>query len=111
MTAPETALRRFALSCLLGVGLGIWYGFLRPLRPRRTALSDGLFLAGAAWAWLELGFRICGGDLRLGYAAGLPLGGLLWEVTLGRPLRPLFSGFWMLWGRLMGFVILPAKKF
>ena len=56
MTAPALAAQRFGSACLLGVGLGIWYGFLRPLRPRRTALSDGLFLAGAAWAWLELGF-------------------------------------------------------
>ena len=45
MTPPALALQRFGAACLLGVGLGLWYDFLRPLRPRNTALSDLVFLA------------------------------------------------------------------
>ena len=86
MTAPALAAQRFALSCLLGAGLGLYYGFLRPLRPRW--LGDGLFLPAAFWVWLELGFGICGGDLRLGYFLGLLLGALVWEWGPGRLLRP-----------------------
>ena len=44
MTPPALAAQRFGLACLLGGGLGLCYGFLRPLRPKRTALSDLLFL-------------------------------------------------------------------
>ena len=40
MTPPALALQRLGAACLLGVGLGLWYDFLRPLRPRNTVLSD-----------------------------------------------------------------------
>ena len=46
MTPPELAAGRFLAACLLGAQLGVWYGFLRPLRPRWTALSVSLFLLG-----------------------------------------------------------------
>ena len=71
MTAPALAFRHFCTACLLGVLLGVYYGFLRPLRPRFTTLSDLLFVLGAGWVWLYLGFAVCRGDLRLGYFAGL----------------------------------------
>ena len=83
MTAPEVAAGHFGISCALGVALGLWYGFLRPLRPRFSVLSDALFLLGAAWVWLELGFRVCGGDLRLGYTVGLLVGGIGVQCLLG----------------------------
>ena len=83
-----------ALTMLLGCGLGLFYGFLRPLRPKRTALSDLLFLPAMGYAWLYLGFAVCRGDLRLGYFSGLALGALAWESTIGKVLRPVFSGFW-----------------
>ena len=94
MTAPYLAAQRFGIACLLGCILGIWYGFLRPLRPRRTGFADMLFLVGAYLVWLELGFGVCHGDLRLGYASGLFLGGIVWESTAGKLLRPLYSLFW-----------------
>ena len=51
---PALAFQRFLLGCALGAGLGLYYGFLRPLRPRW--LGAVLFLPGLLWAWLLLGF-------------------------------------------------------
>ena len=76
MNPPALALQRFGAGCLLGVGLGLWYCFLRPLRPKHTALSDLLFLLGLGWAWLYLAFPVCDGDLRAGYSAALGVGWL-----------------------------------
>ena len=88
MTAPGIAARRFLISCLLGLGLGFVYGFLRPFRRRFPKLGDTLFLVAAGWAWLQLSFRVCQGDLRIGYCFGLLAGTLIWELSLGRFLRP-----------------------
>lgn len=77
---------------LLGAGLGLFYGFLRPVRPRW--LSDLAFIAALFWAWIYLGFGLCGGDLRMGYSLSLLVGIILWECTFGIFLRPVFSCFW-----------------
>lgn len=111
MTAPALAASRFAAACLMGLGLGVLYGFLRPLRPRRTALADGIFLAALVWVWLQLSFGICRGDLRLGYSAGLFCGAAVWEMTLGRLLRPAFFGFWAGTARIWRGIMRPVKKF
>ena len=66
MTTPIYAFSRFAIALALGAGLGLFYGFLRPLRPRYTALSDLLFLAGLSYVWLYFNFAVCRGDIRLG---------------------------------------------
>ena len=94
MNSPAQDGRRFLIACLLGLGLGLVYGFLRPLRRRRPVLADILFLPFMGYLWLYLGFAVCRGDLRLGYCAGLPLGGIIWELTVGRLLRPVFNLFW-----------------
>ena len=93
MISPGLSALRFAAALGIGALLGVYYGFLRPLRPRHTLLSDLLFLPAAFWGWLYLSFGICKGDIRLGYSLGLALGGVLLDVTLGRLLRPVFSGF------------------
>lgn len=111
MTAPELAAGRFSAACLLGLGLGAWYGFLRPLRPKWTVLADGLFLLGLYWAWLYLGFALCGGDLRLGYTLGLGVGAVCWDHTAGRLLRPVFSGFWKAAAKTGRFFLFPGKYF
>ena len=111
MTAPALAAARFSAACLLGMGLGVIYGFLRPLRPRLTVLADLLFLVCFGMAWTYLGFGICQGDLRIGYFAGLPIGILLWDQTAGRLLRPVFSGFWRLVRKILGVIFLPMVKF
>ena len=119
MTAPSVA-ARYALAALgMGVGLGVIYGFLRPLRPRLTVLADLCFVALAWRLWLEHTFAICGGDSRLAYALAMLLGAALWEGTLGKSLRPIFSGFWRGIGALLGktrkifhnfFIFLLARK-
>ena len=85
LNAPALAAQRFGAALLLGATLGIFYGFLRPLRPRFTWLSDTLFVLACFWAWLVLSFGVCLGDLRIGYTAGIGLGCLLWEATAGFP--------------------------
>ena len=62
MTAPGIAAERFGTACLIGAGLGLVYGFLRPLRPKFTALSDLVFLLALLWGWLYLAFGICRGN-------------------------------------------------
>ena len=94
MTGPALDGWRFLCACLIGLPLGLYYGFLRPLRPHHPFVSDLLFLPAMGYAWLYLGFAVCRGDLRLGYCAGLLLGAVFWELTIGRWLRPVFRGFW-----------------
>ena len=93
MNRPELAARQFALACLVGMGLGLIYGFLRPLRRKFEILGDLLFVAALFWGWLYWGFGICGGDYPGPALLGLGLGGVAWEATAGRLLRPVFSFF------------------
>ena len=110
MTAPVQAAARFLWGLAMGGGLGLLYGFLRPLRPRWTALTDFVTVAAALWAWIWLSFGICRGDIRLGATAALGLGALAWELTAGRLLRPLFSLFWKLLGRVESIILTPLQK-
>lgn len=110
MTAPALAAHRFLCCCLLGAALGVYYEFLRPLRPRHTFAADVLFLSGGAWVWLLMSFRVCRGDLRLGYSVGLLAGGIVWDLVFGGLIAPVFSGFWKFVRSLLGFALIPAKK-
>ena len=94
MTGPALDGWRFLWACGIGLILGMYYGFLRPLRPRHTVMSDVLFLPALMYGWLYLGFAICRGDLRIGYCLGILLGIVAWELTVGRLLRPVFFGIW-----------------
>ena len=94
MTAPETAARRFLLACLVGAVLGAVYGFLRPLRPKRTAAADGLFVLCMLYGWLFLHFGLCEADIRPAYSFAMVLGGFGWESSVGMLLRPVFRLFW-----------------
>lgn len=111
MTTPLQDAQRFGIACLMGLGLGIYYGFLRPLRPKWTTFSDLAFVLGAGWAWIYLSFGVCRGDIRLGYSSGLLLGGVLWEMSAGRLLRPVFRVFWEIPHRILTLIFLPLKKF
>jgi hypothetical protein len=111
MTAPGIAFARFFWACGLGVGLGIWYGFLRPLRPRHTFLADSLFILILLPVWIFHSFAICLGDMRLGYLGGLFLGMVGWDVTAGRLLRPVFALFWRGVGKIWEILFYPVKKF
>ena len=111
MSTPTLDAQRFFIACLLGLGLGLYYGFLRPLRPKYTLLSDLLFLPPAFYAWLYLSFAICRGDIRLGYSMGLLVGVLLFDGTVGRWLRPVFQSFWGAIGKVFRFFYGIIKKF
>lgn len=93
MTAPVLAAQRFVYGCLTGAVLGAVYGFLRPLRPKRTTLSDSIFLLCALYGWLYLHFKLCSADVRIAYSLAMVLGGFAWELSLGQLLRPVFSVF------------------
>ncbi len=110
MTAPGIAAVYWLRTLAVGAGLGVVYGFLRPLRPRLTVLADGLFAAALFCGWVYMTFGICGGDSRLGCTAALFLGILAWEATLGRLLRRAFSLFWQAVGGFFRLCMLPAKK-
>ena len=94
MTDPAFAARALLMALGMGAALGGVYGFLRPLRPRLTALADLSFVAAACWVWLVHTFAVCGGDSRPVCLLVMLAGGLVWEWTLGRLLRPVFALFW-----------------
>ena len=99
MIPPSLAAAQFGTALLMGAGLGLLHSFLRPPRRRFTALADLIFGLALLGCWIYLSFAVCRGDIRLGYVLGIPLGLILWEKTLSRLFRPVFSIFW-----------LPAKK-
>ena len=111
MIVPGEAFRRLLVACLMGAGLGILYGFLRPPRRRHPHLSDLLFSGCAFWVWLYLSFAVCRGDVRIGYTAGLFIGCIGWELTFGKLLRPLFSCFWQVLAKIWAFSLRPGKIF
>lgn len=110
MTTPAQAAVCMAWALALGAGLGVVYGFLRPLRPRWTLLTDLVFVLAALYAWLFLGFAVCRGEIRLAGTGGLLAGCLAWELSLGRLLRPVFSGFWRVVGGGLRMIWLPFEK-
>ena len=108
---PADSIRHFSVAALMGLGLGLYYGFLRPVRAKHPHWGDLFFLLGLYWAWLWLNFGVCRGDIRLGCNAGLAFGIFLWELTLGRLLRPVFRLFWCCIGKIFGFFLIPFKIF
>jgi hypothetical protein len=110
MTQPQIVFARLALGLGAGILLGICHGFLRPLRHRCPFTAEALFFLAMAWGWLILGFGVWQGDLRLGYFVPYFGGWLLWEITLGRLVRPLFSGFWAAVEAIFRIFLWPVKK-
>ena len=110
MTPPEVAALRAFRGAELGAALGVFYVFLRPLRPRFTALSDLAFLGALGWAWLWLAFAVCGGDLRMGYLGAMFAAGVACARPAERLLGGVFRGFWRFLGRFLGIILLPLKK-
>ena len=94
---------------LLGCGLGLFYGFLRPVRPRW--LGDLLFIGMLFWLWIYLCFGLCGGDPRFAYTISLLTGTAVWEILFGSILSPVFSAFWKGLHRFFSLVSLPFQFF
>lgn len=111
MTAPAQAALQFAQGLGLGLCLGLVYSFLRPLRRGRAVLADLIFVACAFWAWLQLSFGVCRGDIRLGTTAALGLGVLAWELTAGRLLRQPIALLWLALRRLTALLLRPLIYF
>ena len=107
MTAVAVSAGRFAAAWLVGMGLGLIYEVLRPLRPRLTALSDGLFVSCLLYAWVHLAFGICGGDIRMAQPAGMLLGALAFRLTAGKPLERVIKKL----VRAMARAVAPAAAF
>ena len=101
MTTPEIAFKRFTAGLMFGCLLGVYYGFLRPLRRKRTFFPDLLFVAAAGWIYLYYGFNLCRGDLRMGYVAAPILGAVAWDLTVGRWLMPIYAGLWGILGGML----------
>ena len=110
MTAPELAAQRFGAALIIGMLLGLGYEFLRPLRPRFTALADGVFLVLAVWLWLIHAFAVCRGEFRIAYFGAMLFGGLGWCVLAGRMLRGIFAGFWKIIGKIIRLSLAPVKN-
>ena len=104
MNSPLTLLQ----ALLLGCALGLFYGFMRPFRPRW--LGDFLFILALFWVRIYLGFGLCGGDLRLTYTTTLCAGIFLWESAFGRPLQPAFLCFWKGFSRIFLRILRPFKN-
>ena len=111
MIPPGQALRMFSAAFLMGVGLGVVYGFLTPLRPRHTVLADLLFLAGVGWCLVLLAFPICDGDLRPACFFWMLLGFFLEKKWIAWLLIPVFETFWRILTTAEKKLMLPLKIF
>ena len=110
MTVPGEAALRFLWGLALGGLMGVVYEFLRPLRRRRNAPADLLFVGFSLWIWVWYSFRICAGDIRLGGTAALGLGAIALIRTLGKRLSRLFFPFWRGIFLVFAWILSPVKK-
>ena len=110
MIPPALALLRFFYGLLVGMALGLFYGFLRPLRQQHATFGDILFLPAAIYGWFFLHFDLCQTDIRMAYSAALLIGIFLWESSIGRLLRPVFAKLWIILEKFRGLLLLPFKK-
>lgn len=110
MTVPSDAAFRILWGLSTGVILGVCYDFLRPLRRRRHAPADIVFLLAAVWCWTWYSFQICAGDIRLGGTASLGIGMLLWMGTASVLVRKVFYWFWLAIFQIFHLLTLPFRK-
>lgn len=110
MISPQAAAQRLLWSLAIGAALGLLYGSLRPLRPKWTAICDLIFVIGVFLGWLYVAFAVCGGDMRFALLLAMAAGGVLFDMTVGRLLRPVFRGFWGLLGKIWGILWFPLGK-
>ncbi|MBO4876780.1 MAG: spore cortex biosynthesis protein YabQ [Ruminococcus sp.] len=111
LNVPETyfsvseELRLFALSCVIGAGLGVWYDVFRLLRlllPHSSLLvaaEDIIFIAGCTGVFCIFTSLCVRGELHWWYLLGSILGAVLYLLTLGSLVM-----------RALRRLILPVKK-
>lgn len=110
MTVPAIAAQRVLWALGAGAFLGLCYDFLRPLRRRRHAPGDILFLFVALYVWIWYSFQICRGDIRLGGTVALGLGMILWMGTVSMAVRKVFYWFWLAIFQILSVFTLPFAK-
>lgn len=111
MMPPAETARQFLPAILLGCALGVFHGFLRPLRLRIGWPAELPLCAAMVWGWLYLSFAVCRGDLRPAYTLCYLFSAILWDRTLGRWVGPLFSFFWQGIFQFLGFLSRFWKNF
>ena len=111
MNTPAISALRLATALATGMGLGLFHGFLRPLRRPLPHFSDFLFVMAAVAGWIFVSFPVCQGDIRAVFLLAMALGTIAWEKTIGRLLRPIFATFWLPLEKFFYFINFFAKKF
>jgi hypothetical protein len=107
MIHPAVAANRLLICFLLGCILGICHDLLTPVRQKAPLFGDLLLLPVLLYLWLIAGFRVCRGDLRLGFLAGFLGGAILWHGLFARVFMPIYSLFW----QPLGFLLKKSLKF
>ena len=110
MTEPTLAALRLAAALLTGAILGLFHGFLRPLRRLFPLFSDFLFVIAAIAGWIFVSFSLCRGDIRAVYLLAMGLGTIAWEKTLGGLFRPIFATLWLPFENFLRFFNFFAKS-
>lgn len=110
MNGVAVSAGQLAAACLAGFGLGAVYALLRPLPKRMQGLADGLFILAFWYAWLQISFGLCAGDIRIIHLAGLLLGILAFRLTLGKLLQSAAGRFYRRLGATIRFLIAPVRK-
>ena len=108
--SPEVAATRLGWSLGLGILCGIAYDFLDTPGRRFRKTCDGIFVLFFFRCWLELSFRICRGDIRLGCYLGMLAGVFLWQWRFGATGKGLFRRFWKMLAAIGAFLLFPVKK-
>lgn len=94
MIPPQTALEQLLAGLILGAALGCADSLLAPLGRRHRHLADLLLMIPVFWTWLVLSFQICRGDPRMSCFAAMAAGAILWNITAGQVLKPVFFRLW-----------------
>ena len=110
MNTVSISAGQFAAAWLAGFGLGAVYALLLPLPKKLQGLADGVFILAAGYAWLQVSFRICQGDIRVIHLVGLLLGILAFRLTLGKLLQRAVDRFYRHLGNTIRFLLLPVEK-
>lgn len=84
MKTPEYESICFLYAVLTGMLIGISYDIILPLRKKHTNISDAVFVFASIVLWLWYNFKICRGDIRLSYHAGVVPGFMIWRMSFSR---------------------------